>query len=208
MSHMALAVGENDSPSFLLTWREWTKAQCKPHHICKGGPSPTAMLPPLNLSCALILLKKKKEWAGTWVAGLTLFMHESIFKLTVVWGAGISPKSLGPFPWLTKRLGIEEVLNKYLLPVYSKRSLPESHTVTRNTSYISEGWIWSANKMNSFILPAACTSNAAMCGNAAVRCKTAKPWFVKYGEVKKKKSFKHDVLLSGSAHPNMLVLIW
>lgn len=188
MSHMALAVGENDSPSFLLTWREWTKAQCKPHHICKGGPSPTAMLPPLNLSCALILLKKKKRnELGPELQVLHSSCMKVFFKLTVVWGAGMSPKSLGPFPWLTKRLGIEEVLNKYLLPGYSKRSLPESHTVTRNTSYISEGWIWSANKMNSFILPAACTSNAAMCGNAAVRCKTAKPWFVKYGEVKKKK---------------------
>lgn len=128
-----------------------------------------------------------------WLSRLAV-IHSScmkvFFKLTVVWGAGMSPKSLGPFPWLTKRLGIEEVLNKYVLPGYSQRSLSESHTGTRHTSYISEGWTWSANKVNSFILAATCTSNAATCGNAAGRCETAKPWFVKYGEVKKKKKLK------------------
>lgn len=89
MSHMALAVGENDSPSFLLTWREWTKAQCEPHHICKGGPSPTTMLPPLTL-VTLILLKKKRNELGPELQVFklavtfpacrhTLFMHESVF---------------------------------------------------------------------------------------------------------------------------------
>jgi len=64
MSHVAPAVGRNDSLSFLLMWREWKQASCRPHPVCEGSASPTATFPPLKLDHTTLLLKQ--ECALTW----------------------------------------------------------------------------------------------------------------------------------------------